>query len=279
MYYLFVLGKIVAKIFPRRISYAIAKFCAQLHFYLSPKDRETVLYNLSAIVPQDKRKRYAKGVFINFAYYLVDFFRQDRLDKEFIDKYVEVKGIENLDEAFKSNQGVIILTAHLGNYELGAAVASILGYPLHAIALPHKDQRTNKLFNDQRGSVGVKVIPTGIAVKKSLSILKSGGIVCFLADRDFSGTAEELEMLSRKAPLPKGPAFFTLKSGACIVPSFFLREDKNFYRLIFEEPMYCRREALDSEADIIKRYIPVLEKYIRAYPQQWYMFEKYWLKS
>jgi KDO2-lipid IV(A) lauroyltransferase len=278
MYYLFVLGKIIARTFPRRISYAIARFCANLHFYLSRKDRETVMYNLSAIVSQDKCKACTKEVFINFAYYLVDFFKQDKLNKEFIEKYVKVDGLENLDSAFKSNQGVIILTAHLGNYELGAAVASVLGYPLHAIALPHKDKRTNKLFNDQRGSVGVMVIPTGIAVKKSLSILKGGGIVCFLADRDFSGTAEELEMFSRTAPLPKGPAFFALRSGACIVPSFFLREEENFYRLVFEEPIYCNNKESKSEADVIKSYIPVLEKYISDYPQQWYMFEKYWFK-
>ena len=277
MYYLFVLGKIVAKTFPRRVSYAIARFCAKLHFYFSPKDRETILYNLSAILPKEKRDLCAKNAFINFAYYLVDFFRQDKLNKSFIDKYVTVQGLENLDTAFKNNQGVIILTAHLGNYELGAAVASILGYPLHAIALPHKDKRTNKLFNDQRGSVGVKVIPTGIAVKKSLSILRRGGIVCFLADRDFSGTAQELDMFSRKAPLPKGPAFFTLKSGACIVPTFFLRENKNFYRLVFDEPIYFNREEFKDETDVIKRYIPVLEKYIRDYPDQWYMFERYWL--
>lgn len=277
MYYLFVLGRIIALIFPRSVCYRIAKIFALLQFYAVKKDREAVMYNLEAIVDKKDLRNFAKNVFVNFSYYLADFFRQPKLDAAFIQKYVKIEGLDNLNNAIARGKGVISLTAHLGNYELGGAVTSLLGYPLHVVALRHKDERTNRLFNAQRQSTGLEVIPTGVAVKKCFSLLKEGKTICFLADRDFSNIGVKAKMFSKEAILPKGPAFFALKTGAYIVPSFFVRENKKFYRLIFDVPFSCSEEGLKSELEIIERYIPILERYIKRYPQQWYIFEKYWI--
>lgn len=277
MYYLFLLGKIVALLLPRRWAYGLAKFSALVRYYCDKKDREAILYNLVPFIPDRVRRRAcAREVFINFAYYLTDFFRYGCLNEAFIKKYVRVSGLEHLDAARTKGVPAIAVTAHLGNYELAGAITSLLGYRVAAVALPHQDKRTNRFFNLQRQRVGIKVVATGNAIKGCISALKEGYLLALLADRDFSRHGLKMPMFSQQAFLPRGAAFFAKKTGACIVPGFLVREKKYFYHLRFEPPFYFDGPDMD-EAGIIRRYIPVLEKYIKEYPGQWYLFEKYWL--
>ena len=96
MYYLFILGKILVSFFPRNICYFIARWLAILHFYSSKEDSEAVMYNLAPIIDEEnKLKLCAENVFINFAYYLADFFQHERLNRAFIEKYVRITGLFN----------------------------------------------------------------------------------------------------------------------------------------------------------------------------------------
>lgn len=283
MYYLFILGKVFCLIFPRDFCYFIAKILARGRFYCSKKDRDAVIYNLSPMI-KDRIEQYrvARDAFVNFAYYLVDFFRYAKLNKVFLEKYVKVSGREYLDEGVSKNNGVVALTGHLGNYEMGGAVTALLGYPIYAVALPHKDKRTDAFFNRQRERTGLKVVPAGAAVKRCFSLLRNGKIVVFLADRNFSGGGVKSKMFSKDVFIPRGAFFFALKTGADITPCFFIREKKKFYRLIFEKSIAYNHDSPDTageEARIIKEYICLMEKYVKTYPEQWYMFQKYWIEE
>ena len=148
MYYLYLLGSLLTSIFPRNACYSFARFISIIHYYVSKKDRETVIHNLSPVITEkSKLKRHTQEVFINFAYYLVDFFRYSKLNQDFIKKYIELEGLENLNKALAEGKGVIVLAAHLGNYELAGAILSLLGYPLSVVALSHKDKRINRFFD------------------------------------------------------------------------------------------------------------------------------------
>jgi len=285
MYYLFVLGKILALLLPRSTCYWVAKMLAAAQFRFSAKDRETVLYNLGPIIRDEREKeKVARRVFINFAYYLVDFFRYSKLDNRFIKKYVRVSGEEYLNGCFSRRQGIIILSAHLGNYELGGAVTSLFK-KMYVVALPHKDRHLNDFFNRQRERVNIKVIPTGMAVKQCFSLLKKGEMIGFLGDRDFFGGGVEVEMFARRAKIPRGAFFFALKTGACVIPSFFIRENRYYYRLIFEKPIFGADAGgaslspagrQEQEKILRQKYLTVLEEYIAKYPEQWYVFGRYW---
>lgn len=283
MYYLFILGKVFCLIFPRDFCYFIAKILAGGYFYCSEKDRDAIIYNLSPIIKDEtERYRIARDAFVNFAYYLVDFFRYAKLNKAFIEKYVKVSGRECLDEYISKNKGVVALTGHLGNYEMGGAVTALIGYSIYAVALPHKDKRTDAFFNRQRERAGLKVIPTGAAVKRCFSLLNNGEMIVFLADRNFSGGGVKFKMFSKNVFISRGAFFFALKTGAYILPCFFIREKKKFYRLIFEKPLAYNYDSPDmagEETRVIKEYICVMERYIRMYPEQWYMFQKYWVED
>jgi KDO2-lipid IV(A) lauroyltransferase len=277
MYYSYLFARIFCLFCTRDVCYRIAKFLACIQYYLSKKDRASVINNLKPIIAdQSELKACAKKVFINFAYYLVDFFRYARLDTAFVRKYVKVEGINYLEAAHKDKKGIIVVTAHLGNYELAGAVTSLLGYTVNAIALSHKDTRIKKFFDQQRGLLGIKVINAGVSTKKCFSLLKRGELIAFLGDRDFSGSGSKVNLFGQEqASLPLGPAFFALKTGASLIPAFFVRENSKFYRLIFEKPIPTQN--LNQEEEIVEAYSLVLEKYIKRYPEQWYMFAPYWL--
>ena len=278
MYYLFLIGKSITSICSRRVAYAIAKFFAVVQFYLSKADRESVLGNLEPVI-SDPKKRWqeAKNVFINFGYYLIDFARHERLDEKFVKEHVRTVGFEHLDKAMQKGKGVVLLTAHIGNYEIGGAVLSILGYPLHAVALPHKDQRLNKFFDHHREVTGVKVIAAGTpAIRRCYSALKKGEAVAFLGDRDFSGVTTEVPIFDKIANLPVGAAYFVARTKAIALPIFLVREGKMNYEFHCEPPIEYDPDDPDAQAKIIREYSKVLEKYLRRYPGQWYLFQRYW---
>ncbi|MDD4955304.1 MAG: lysophospholipid acyltransferase family protein [Candidatus Omnitrophica bacterium] len=276
MYYFYIAGRALALFFPRKLAYSLAGLLATCQFFLSKKDRDVVIGNLSPIIKNRRQREIcARKVFVNFAYYLVDFFRYDKLNTAFIKKYVRISGINNLEEALLAKKGAIAVTAHLGNYELAGAVTSLTGHRVNAVALSHKNKRINNFFNEQRSVAGVNVVSASVAIKKCFSLLKKGELVAFLGDRIFSGSGIAVDMFSRKTLLPRGPAFFALKTGAAIMPAFFVRENKYFYHLVFEKPIDTK--TFNTEEAVVKEYSAVLEKYIGKHPEQWYLFTPYWL--
>ena len=106
---------------PLKVVYKIATFCSDLHYIFANKDRRFVKENLKAIFPE-KSNREIRRIRIrmarNFAKYLVDFFRFEKLDLEYIKNNIRIENINNFDEAIKKGKGVVVVSAHLGNWEL-----------------------------------------------------------------------------------------------------------------------------------------------------------------
>jgi len=241
---------------------------------LARKDREALAYNLRAFFPEEHVRKIIPKVFINFSYYLVDFFRYDKLDRKFIERNVTIHGREHIDDALKRGKGAILLTAHIGNYELGGAVSALLGYDMHVVALPHKDIRVNRMFNNQREKVGLKVIATGAMVKECFKVFTNNSVMGLLGDRSFGGKKIPVKMFGRTAALPRGFVFFVLSSDTALVPAFLVRQKNRYkYDLFFEPPIIAMGRL---EAEIAADYAKVLERYVSMYPEQWYMFIKFW---
>lgn len=276
------LGQFLALVLSPRAGYSVAIFAAKLQYFLSRKDRLIVYGNLRAIFPGKDEKEIAvlaKMVFVNFAKYLVDFFRFEKLDKKFLREKVKVVGKENLDNALKGDKGVIALTAHIGNYELGGAVISLLGYRLNVVALDHKDRLVNDFFIGQRARTGVKVIPLSSTLRRCYEVLRKGEVVALVGDRDFSNHGIVTEFFGRKTLIPKGPAAFYVRSGASIVPGFLIRMPDDSFELRFEKPISYELtgDIKADEKNVTDLCVEVIEDYIKRYPSQWYMFRRFWL--
>ena len=278
------IGKFLALILPLNVGYLIAIILSDFHYLISKKDRDIILNNLRAIFPSKKEREIKKisvEVFRNFGKYLVDFFRFSKLNKEYILRNVKIEGREYLDRALKEKRGVVGLTCHMGNWELGGVVMAGLGYPICAVALPHRDIRVNNFFNRQREMKGLNVIPLGRAVRSCIESLKENKIVFILGDRDFTQGGIILDFFNRPSFLPRGPAVFSLMTGSPVIPGFMIREKNKKFRLIFEKPIQSTPTG-DQKNDIkelTKRCIERIEEYVKKYPEQWLMFQRFWLNE
>ena len=105
-------------------------------------------------------------------------------------------------------------------------------------------------------------------------------MIAILADRDFTEHGIITDFLNKKAILPKGAAAFHLKTGAPIISGFLTRCKDDTFKFKFGPPFKFNLTG-QKEKDIeiiIKTYIGTIEEYIKAYPEQWFMFRKYWIK-
>ena len=250
--------------------------CSLLKFHFSPRDRKAVQANLRRILPhatEDEIYGKAREVFLNFGKYLYEFFRLKYVSREMLGHRMVIKGLEHIDEALERGKGIIILTAHMGNWELGAVFMALIGYPMVAVALPHRDRRVNNFFNRQRQRIGVKVIASqGVAVRHIYEVLRANAIVALVGDRDFSKTGVRMPFLGAEKVIPRGPAVLHLRTGATILSGFVLRQPDDSCVLEFKK----LPESPKNERAIIATYVGVIEEMIRRYPTQWLMFREFW---
>ncbi len=280
-YIIYRIGQFIALHLPLKTAYKVAIFFSDLHYIFAAGDRRITRENIKVIFPEKSEREIRRmriRMFRNFAKYLVDFFRFSKLDINYIKRNIKVENIHYIDEALSKGKGAIIVTAHLGNWELGGVVVALLGYPFWIVALPHKYRKVNDFFNFQRGSKGINVIPLGRAARQSLDILKENRVLALAGDRDFSEKGIVSDFFGRPAIFPQGPAALSLKTGAKIIPGFMLRNEGDTFTLKFEKPLEFISTG-DKNNDLIgltAQYRNIFEDYIRKYPDQWYMFRKFW---
>jgi lauroyl/myristoyl acyltransferase len=282
---LYKFGQFVVNHLPTAWSYRFARFLSDLQYKFSFNDRRAVCNNLKVILGEKENlPQLTREVFRNFGVYLVEFFRMKHMvNGEFIQNNVSYHHIHNVEKALEKKRGAILLTAHLGNWEMGGAITGYLGYPLTAVALPHKERPVNDLFNSQRESKGITVVPINQAIRKCMEALKKNEIVALVADRDFNMNGEVMNFLGRKAIIPRGPAVLSLRTGAPIIPSFFVRVADGKFDLTIHDPIFPPENMIGKDdregmLKIMNTYLPVIENEIRKYPTQWLMFREFWVK-
>lgn len=272
---------VLVRYLPRKVSNFAASLVGSCYWLGSKKERLAVQKNLSQILALPERKCFFKSrlVSVHFAKYLTDFFLFPCINR---DKFVKLVSLSPFDQEkvktiYTQKKGIIVLTAHLGHWELGVAVMSFWGFPLNVIYLPHKDERINRLFLQNR-SPQIRWIPVGKALSRGLRLLKQGEILATAGDLTFGEAGLKIDFLGKPAFFPSGPALLSVRTGAPILPAFIVRENQNQYREIVEEPIWPLkdRDRKDEIHRITKEFVKILEKYIRQYPEQWYIFQKFW---
>lgn len=282
-YYVYRLGQWLVSILPGRAAYAFAVLISDVHFLFSRTDREAVRANLGAVVGKNVSQKMVREVFRNFGRYLVDFFTlTQKVSPRYIQEHVECVNVGQIDHVLKKGKGALLVSAHVGNWEMAGAVVSSLGYPLAVIALLHKDPRVNAFFDRQRAFFGTAVIPaTTTAVRRCLEHLKANRVLAIMGERDFGTKGIVMDFLGRRAMIPKGTALFSLKTGAAIIPTVLVRKDNGDFRFTFHEalePPAVLKEGITDAlvAQTMGRYLRVLEGEIREHPLQWLMFKEFW---
>jgi len=281
-YFVYKLAQALIMALPLKVAYRFGIFISDLHYVFANKDRANVMANLEAIFPDKDEKELKKirlSMFRNFAKYLVDFLRFEKLNKESFSDYIHLEGLNYVDEALKKGRGAIILSAHTGNWELGGVAMALAGYSIGAVVLPHRHKAVDHFFNSQRESRGLKVIPLGRAVRDCITLLHENKLLALLGDRGFGDRGIIVDFFGKPTLLPRGPAALAIREGTPLVLAFTLRNEDDTCVLKFEKIIDFSPSG-DKEADIkalVEEYKVAIENVVRKNPDQWFMFPRFWL--
>jgi KDO2-lipid IV(A) lauroyltransferase len=197
---------------------------------------------------------------------------------EIVSLFDRVDGWNLVEERLARGKGLIVVTGHLGNWELGGAYLAARGLPIDAVAR----HMANPLFDDYltstRQRIGMTVVHDEDAVRRVPRSLRSGRAVAFLVDQGAVGLASTwVPFFGRYAKTPRGPAVFALRLGTPIVFGAALRQPSGRYELTFEPVDVV--ETGDREADvdrIVADYTTTLERWIRKAPEQYFWHHRRW---
>lgn len=267
---------------PFSLSVKAGRIIGGLLYRIDRKHRRTAIENLSITLGLNgaEAEDIARKVFENIGATFAEFIKIPDLGKSFFDDNIDVEGFENYLKAKGEGKGVLMLGAHLGNWELLAAAHLIkMGETASVVYRRAKNRYVDRFIDSTRRSYGLKTIPHRNSVREIMAALRKGEGVGILLDQH-SGSKEAVvvDFLGRPAATNFGLAIIALKTGAPVVPMFLIREGNGKFRAVYDEPI-CLQKSGDSEKDIREatiRFNGVIEKYVRRYPEQWFWVHNRW---
>lgn len=192
-----------------------------------------------------------------------------------------VEGWELVERAMAAGRGLIVVTGHLGNWELGGAYVAARGLPLDAIARRMENPLFDRYLTETRERIGMTVVHDADAVRRTPRALRGGRAVAFLADQGVMGLASTfVPFFGRPAKTPRGPAVFALRFQVPVVFGVALRQPGGRYVLSFESVPVEDTGDRDRDVDtIVARYTAVLEKWVRRAPEQYLWHHRRWRRQ
>ncbi len=258
-------------------------------FFLLESVREEVKENIRVIgrgnFTEEEVSRLAEQCFQNYCHKLLDYMAMDRLNSSNMKDWIEREmGEENLREALARGRGVLCVTPHLGNWELGGYVLASKGYPITILTLPEESQYLSRYEMRLRKNAGIRTITIHPEEKPNLAIvdiarrLRKNEIVAMVADRLYGGDGMEVEFFDRPTRFPSGVAHLAFETGAAIVPVFVILEKRMKYWGIIREPIVLNQHEGKGEAvrGCLQEIAKHFEEVISQYPDQWFNFFPYW---
>jgi KDO2-lipid IV(A) lauroyltransferase len=186
-----------------------------------------------------------------------------------------------VEDALSHGRGLIFVTGHLGNWELGGAYIAARGIPLDAIARRMSNPLFDRYLTETRSRIGMVVVHDADAVRRTPRSLRDNRAVAFLSDQGVMGLASTfVPFFGRPAKTPRGPAVFALRLGVPVVFGTAVRQPSGKYRLVFESIPVEDTGDRDRDVDaIVARYTSTLERWVRRYPEQYFWHHRRWRRQ
>lgn len=276
-------GRILERL-PERFDVALARRIG-VAVGMRSKARQPLEHNLQNVLSAPDRltesallERYVRRGFANYAQYWAEGAKLPGLSRDTINsRFRIVEGLEYLEEAFALGKGVVIALPHVGSWEWGGSYLSSLGMPMTAVAEELEPPRLFEWFTAKREAIGIHI--EGLnkdASTKLLNVLKSGGVVGLLCDRDIQGGGVNVEFFGSTVTLPGGPATLALRTGAPLVCAACYTGPGRDHFAVITPPIIAEREGrLRHDVTRVTQAIAdELEGLIRRAPEQWHVLEE-----
>jgi KDO2-lipid IV(A) lauroyltransferase len=261
---------------------ALGRFAARLYFRIGRSRREIALGNLALAFPDwsaERIKTTAVKCAESFGTVLFDFLAATRLSRKDLLSKVEMTGADRYRESVERGKGVFLLSAHFGNWEIGALAAGLLGKPIASVVRPLDNPYLEAELDALRGRFSNRTIAKKRAAREILREIRAGETVAILIDQNvLAREAVFVPFFGRAAATSPSLALFHLKTDAAVVPVFCRPLGQGRYRLGFEEPIVLsdlpeERRTVES---LTALYTNVTERVVRAEPHLWLWMHNRW---
>jgi KDO2-lipid IV(A) lauroyltransferase len=276
---------LIIKFIPAGCIYGFARHIAFMGYRFAKRQRKIALDSLSIAFGKEKSgdeiEQIAKDCFSFLAKAGVELvFLMDR--PKLLMQRVSIVGQENLDNALAKGRGVILVSAHFGNFPLLMARLAIAGYKIGGIMRHMRDTRVEKIFLAKRDKLKIKTIysqPRNTCVNETLGALRNNELVFIPIDQNFgTGGGVFVDFFGRKAATATGPVILAKRTKAALLPCFILRQKDDTHKIIFETPLILEEGSNPKETALmnIQRLTNIIESYIRKYPAEWGWVHRRW---
>lgn len=267
---------------PLNWNYFIGNVLGSLAYLVIGRHRKIAINSLSIAFPEmslREKKRIARFYFVFMAqstFELISFVKNPHYLQN-----ICIEGRENLEKALEKKRGVLLLTAHLGNFPLMLFKLAREGYPINIVARPMRDKDTDNYVNDLRTKGGVKTIfsyPRRVCISGILSALRNNEVVVIQVDQNFGTGGVWVKFFGKLAATPVGPITLALRTKAAIVPVYMIREGRGKHQLkIFPEEEPIIKEDKDETVLLnAVKLTRIIEGWIREFPCQWVWVHRRW---
>ncbi len=255
----------------------LARFYANVLDLAVPRLRRTARRNLELAYPDKtpaEREAIIDEVFHSIARLLYAFARFPQINRKNISDWIRYEGLENYLEAKKAGRGILIATAHFGNWELSAFAHALMTEPMHVMIRPLDNPSVDRLVEQRRQLSGNQLISKRDAARAVLRALQSNQAVGILIDQNTS--ADEgvfVYFFGTRACANTGFAKLAAHTGASVIPGFAVwNESERRYVLRFYPPVPMTGEATQDTQNLHAK----LEEVIREHPGQWLWIHRRW---
>jgi len=266
---------------PRHLIINSGKLLGLLFYSLAIPHRRLVRRNLQFCYPEWSAKEIrelSRRIFMNFGITLVEMLQCTFMSHEEVLKALRVEGEENFNKAFKSNRGIVIVSAHMGNWEVGLHITNYYGKPMLGVAAKTRYGWANILLSRSRNRLGNTIIDKKGALPKITEGLRRGEVIGMLIDQSRRKHGVEVTFFGRKATASPAAALLALRCNSLVLPAFCVRRSDGQLTIQVKTPFELTRTG-DLRSDIqsnTQRMIDVVEEMVRTYPDQWFWLLKPW---
>jgi KDO2-lipid IV(A) lauroyltransferase len=201
------------------------------------------------------------------------------LNGEAVVARTRIEGLETLESALAEGRGVVLVSGHLGNWEIAGAALAARGIPLDAVTKAMANRRFGEDLEATRTRLGVRVVDMSDAPRKVLRSLREGRVVALVADQNARDQGVFVPFFGVPAATFRGPALFALRSGAPIFVGACLREPGRplRYRAFTRRIDFTPSGDLDTDiVRLTEAHTAVLEQAVRQAPEQYFWQHKRW---
>ena len=262
---------------PRPWAYALSIVVARSAHQFARTARRRLEFNLRVALPEATRADIDRISWTNFRNHskaYADLMRLPRARVSDLRPLLKIEGEEHLERARTLGKGVLVVAAHMGSWEIAAAIWSSTIAPVSLFAEELEPRELYEWYRRTRARLGISVLPLSRGgLREVMRALEAGEMVVTAIDRDVLGTGMPMEFFGRIASIPTGPAALSLRHGVPLLPVAVWRLPDDTYQARGLAHVVAESTG-DRDGDIRRvtgELLRRLERFIREHPEQWHV--------